>query len=189
MKIGAVSDSHKNTTNLQKAFEYLRDVENIDLMIHLGDDYSDVSGLERFTIPFIGNRRVPILKVPGVYDPEYKDPAITNRMIKEYEGWKTLITHTPGSHENDLPQDVNPDLVSQSLGVKIILHGHTHIPSIEEKKNIFFINPGHLKEDDNRGYPPSFAVLDVSREEVQVKILSLNNHKEINQFSILSITE
>lgn len=189
MKIGVLSDSHKNIRNLKKAFEYLRDVENIDLAIHLGDDYSDVKAIEGFSLPLFGAKKVPVIKIPGVYDPEYKDPKITNRMIKEYDGWKVLITHSPNRHENDLPDDVDPDMASQSLGVNIILHGHTHMPRIEERGNIFFINPGHLKDDDKKGSPPTFAVLEVSREEIQVRIIGLMDHKLMDKFSILSVTE
>ena len=94
--------------------------------------------------------------------------------------------------EKETEFHISPAWEYQSLypGVRqIILYGHSHEPKIEEKGRVFYINPGHLKDSDKKGFPPSFAVLDVVREEIQVKIIGLKDKKQIEQFSILSVTE
>ncbi|MHC1567194.1 MAG: metallophosphoesterase family protein [Candidatus Syntropharchaeia archaeon] len=62
--------------------------------------------------------------------------------------------------------------------MELVLCGHTHIPKIEEKGGILYINPGHLKKKDKKGYPPSFASVEFTREKVDAKIIDLKS-KEI----------
>jgi len=188
MKIGVISDSHKNIEYLRNAIDHLKDIEKVDEIIHLGDDYSDIDQIKGPLLSFLF-KFTPIIRVPGVYDPEYKDPKIMNRAMIEHDGWKFFLSHTLTKHENDLPEDIDPELASTSLGVDVFLYGHTHIPKIEEKGRIFYINPGHLKDDDKRGFPPSFAVLDIAKEEIKVKIIGLKDKKVLDEISILSVTD
>ena len=188
MKIGVLSDSHKNTNNLKEAFNYLKHAEKVDLVIHLGDDYSDTAVLQQANVPAFGIRKTFIVRVPGAYDPEYKDPKIPNRMIKEYGGWNVLMTHTPKKHENDLADDINPELAMQSMGVDIVLYGHTHVPKIEKTGNAYAINPGHLKDDDKKGFPPSFAILEVTDKSASIRIVELKSKKELEKLSMFSTT-
>lgn len=170
MKIGVVSDSHGEIENLKKAVEWLVKNEEVEMIIHLGDDSDDTKEIEKLGIK--------VLKVPGVFEDHYKNPTIPNRIIKELGGWKVLITHTEKPHENDLPSDPNPEKLVKDRTVNLILHGHTHIPRIEEKNNVLFINPGHLKREDKKGYPPSFALISFEEETLKIKILSLDG-KEV----------
>ena len=101
MRIGVVSDSHGETVNLKKAVEWLVKNENVGMVIHLGDDSDDAKVIDEF--------KVEVLKVPGVFENHYKNPSIPNRIIREFEGWKVLISHTEKSHENDLPSDLKPE--------------------------------------------------------------------------------
>jgi len=169
MKVGVVSDSHGELENLEKAVEWLVKNEKVEMIIHLGDDSDDAREIEKF--------RVEVLKVPGVFENHYQNPTIPNRIVKEFKGWKVLITHTEKSHENDLPTDLKPEKLVEEKAVNIVLHGHTHIPRIEEKDGVLFVNPGHLKKEDKKGYPPSFAVIDFEEETLKVKIVSLDGRE------------
>jgi len=166
MKIGIVSDSHGEVENLKDAVDWLVD-GGAEKIIHLGDDYDDAEGL-----------KIEVIRVPGVFSRYYKDPEIPNRRIEEIEGWRVLLTHTEQSHENDLPTDIKPEEVIERREVELVLCGHTHIPKIEEKGGILYINPGHLKKKDKKGYPPSFASVEFTREKVDAKIIDLKS-KEI----------
>ena len=165
MKICFISDTHKNILNLNKAIKFLKNLGTKNI-IHLGDDYTDVddAGEEN------------ILRVPGVYSDVYKNPHVPNRRIENYVGWKILLSHTVLSHPNDLAEDIKPEGLIQNREVDIVLYGHTHVPGIEKDKNIISINPGHLKDEDKNGYPPTFGYLEITEKELLVRIYALNDY-------------
>ena len=174
MRIGVVGDSHGNLENLRMAADYLVHERGVELLIHLGDNYEDADVLAEYG--------VSLLRVPGVYSDLYKDPGVANRLIEEFLGWRVLVTHSPKSHENDLPQDPKPEVLAAKGEVDIILYAHTHIPAIEEKEGVLWVNPGHLKDVDKKGYPPSMAILELQRDSVRAEVLSLKS-KEVLQSS------
>lgn len=168
MKAGVVSDTHGSTENLREAVEWLVSAEGVDALIHLGDDVSDLRE--------IGSLPSDVRTVPGVFEDAYRDPGVKNRLLLDFEGVKVLLTHTPASHENDLPGDMKPGDAAAS-GADLVLHGHTHAARIEKEGSAVFVNPGHLKPSDARGGEPSFAVVDFSARRVE--IISLNGKKAL----------
>ncbi|MBI2251173.1 MAG: YfcE family phosphodiesterase [Armatimonadetes bacterium] len=169
MKLGIISDTHKNLDYLKKVIQIFKD-ERIDLFIHLGDDYSDLKDYDDF---------IKLVKIPGVYDPEYKDSNIPHREILKIEEIKILLTHSPESHENDFPADLDPLELAKKENINLILYGHTHIPAIQEKENLLWVNPGHLKIEDKKGYPPTYSIIDISGRSIEAKIINLLENKEI----------
>jgi len=163
MKIGLLSDSHGELENLRRAAQALAD--KVGLIVHLGDDWDDCKVLEEMGLRFI--------RVPGVFSSYYQDPQIPNRRVEEFDGWRVLLSHTPTFHKNDLPQDIKPEVVVAGREVDVVLYGHTHIPKIEGAEGVLWVNPGHLKSEDKKGYPPTYAILDFGPQEVQVSIFSL----------------
>ncbi len=163
MKIGLLSDSHGNLAFVKKAGQYLKEKAKVDLIIHLGDDDDDVEALKGLGIE--------ILKVPGIFSSYYQDPAIPNRIVKDIEGVKVLITHSCDAHPNDLPQDKNPQDIIKEEKIKAVFCGHTHIPKIEERNGILWVNPGHLRESDKKGNPASFAVIEATGGRMCAKII------------------
>ena len=171
MRIGAVSDSHNHLDNLCLAVRKLIEEEKVETIIHLGDDYDDAQAIE--------SPGIKLLKIPGVFSHYYQDPRIPNRLIKEFFPWKLLLTHAPTTHENDLPTDRDPEDIIAEEKINIVLHGHTHIPRIEEKDNVLWLNPGHLKAKDGRGYPPSYALVALEENQLKVRIIDLIKGQEI----------
>jgi putative phosphoesterase len=159
MKIGLISDTHNNIVNLDKAIKKLREL-GAEKIIHLGDNYTDIDE--------IGETR--ILRVPGVFSECYQNPDILNRIVCYFSGWRVLITHTVSSHENDLRGDIKPEEYIQNKIIDVVLYGHTHIPDIKKEDKIIFINPGHLKDEDKKGYPPTFALLEFVETDIVIKI-------------------
>jgi putative phosphoesterase len=164
MKIGILSDSHGNIENLKRAIEILRK-ENVKFIVHLGDNYSDCEGL-------------PInIRIPGVYDEEYTNRTIKHRIIKDFGGKKFLFSHTSFTHENDFESDLKPEKLIEEGKIDFLVFGHTHIPEIRKEiindKEIIFVNPGHLKEYDKKGYPPTFGIIEIN-EKCAIKIMRLN---------------
>lgn len=172
MKIGVVGDTHENIGYLKEAVNWLIENYQIDVIIHLGDNYDDTKILE--------NMSIKLFRVPGVFDRHYKELDIPNRLIEEFGEWKVLITHTQDSHQNDLPSDIKPEEVIKKKEVNMVFYAHTHIPKIEEKEGILFLNPGHLKKEDKKGYSPSFGVVELFKEKAKISIIDLGTKREIS---------
>jgi len=170
MRIGVVSDSHKNLDNLKSAAGKLIE-ERVQAIIHLGDDYDDAKVLEEFP--------VEVVKIPGVFSTYYQDPGIPNRLVREFGGVKTLMTHAPTPHKNDPPDELSPKELIDRERIKVILYGHTHIPQIKENTGVLWVNPGHLQKEDKRGFPPSFAVVDFDKGKVTARIVDLRQGKDL----------
>ncbi len=171
MRIGVLSDSHNHWDNLRLAVRKLIEEGSVDIIIHLGDDYDDTRVIERPDIE--------LLRIPGVFSSYYRDPRIPNRLVKEFSNWKFLLTHAPAAHENDLSTDRDPEDIIAKEKINIVFHGHTHIPRIEEKDHVLWINPGHLKTKDKKGYPPSYALMEIEENQLKVRIIDLIKGKEI----------
>jgi hypothetical protein len=165
MKIGVLSDSHDEIEGIERAAELLKEAK-ADVLIHLGDDSSDTKVLDKY--------KIKVIKVPGVFEPAYKDPSIPNRSIEQFEGWKVLITHTSTSHPNDLLADLKPEEFVEKHKVDVVLYGHTHIPKIEVREEILFLNPGHLKKQDKKGFPPTFGLLEIEKGGIKSKVIDLD---------------
>ncbi len=165
MKLGVISDTHQNFDNQRKAAEWLTGVEKAGVIAHLGDDSSDASEIKGYG--------ADIISVPGVFEDVYKDEKIPNRIIREFAGLRIMLTHTESAHANDMPSDPGPEAVMAGGGADLVLCGHSHMPKIEKKGEVFLVNPGHLKTSDRKGASPSFAVVDL--EHRSVRIVSLDD--------------
>lgn len=165
MRIGVVSDSHGQVDNLRRAVTAMTKA-GVEVIVHLGDDYDDVKALS-------DREGVPIIQVPGVFSTYYRDPAIPNRIIEKWAGVRVLLTHTPEGHENDLPTDLKPEEVAAGEEVRMVLFGHSHIPAATAEGGVVWVNPGHLKDQDKKGYPPTYALLEIAGAEIGVRIVDL----------------
>lgn len=164
MLVAVVSDTHGNQGGVGLLVERLKALQ-IETVLHLGDDYRDAA-----TLTAAGFQ---VLAVPGAFCPEYTDPGIPNRPVVELAGVKMLLTHTPQRHKADLPGD--PDPQAPPPDVRVVLYGHTHIPAIERRGATWWINPGHAKNRNDKGYPPTFAVLRLPPQGPAVEIRRLED--------------
>lgn len=162
LKLLVLADSHGNIEYLQKVIHEQR--QSVDFIIHLGDNYSD---MEQFNFS-------NVIKVPGVYDPEYENRAIKHRIIKNFGRAKVLITHTSTSHPNDLEHDIKPEEIIAKRMVSLVLYGHTHLYEAKVENGILFVNPGHLKKEDKKGMPPSYALVEIEDKKILAKVISLD---------------
>jgi predicted phosphodiesterase len=55
----------------------------------------------------------------------------------------------------------------------VVAYGHTHAPSLVNANRVLWVNPGHLRTGDNRGFKPSFAVLDLQPDGIEAVIHDL----------------
>jgi len=170
MKIAVISDSHGYMDNVARLADRLVKA-GISRAVHLGDDYDDAEPLLQAGLK--------VLRVPGVFSPYYKDPAIPNRILTELGGIKLLLTHAEAPHQNDLPDDEDPAVIAAREKPDLVLFGHSHLPVIEKRGGVPWVNPGHLKPEDQKGAPPTYAVIDTSARPIKIKILSFEDDRGV----------
>mgnify|MGYP000232785559 CR=1 FL=1 len=105
-------------------------------------------------------------------------------MVKEFEGWRFLLTHTETSHENDLPTDPKPEELVRAKEVDVVLHGHTHVPRLQLLGSVVFVNPGHLKKSDKKGYPPTYAMITVESGRIEAEVRELYSGKILGRLEV-----
>jgi putative phosphoesterase len=165
MKIGVMSDSHGQLDNVREAGTFLARELGVDLIVHLGDEIEDAEVLDGLG--------PDVIAIPGVFSDQYKDPAVTNRVRTEWDGWRVLLSHTPERHKYDLAEDADPQALVRAGEIDLLLHGHTHTPFVSEKGGVVIVNPGHLKSSDTKGHGASFACLDIRGRQLEVTVYSL----------------
>ena len=166
MRLGVMSDSHGNIANMRRAAARMIDEFKVDEIIHLGDDMSDAQQM--------GMISAPLTCIPGVFEQTYQNPEIPHRYIVKLNGVKVLLSHTPKHDTHDLPGDIDPERIMQAERALVFFHGHTHVYKMERMNKGVVINPGHLKADDKRGCPPSFAIVDLESTKVHAQIIELD---------------
>ena len=129
MLIAVISDSHNNETAIKEVKKY---IENADMLLFLGDGERDI---EKITEDFKGE----VYAVSGNCDFSCKNP---NERIVEVFGKKIFMCH---GHNYNVKYDYNLIYYrGLSLGVDIVLFGHSHIPMIEKHNDICLMNPGSI---------------------------------------------
>ncbi len=166
MKIGIVSDTHRNVAYLSDVVEWLIARQKITLLYHLGDDYDDTKCLaEKF---------IDIVQVPGIYDGRYSDGSLPKSSVENVLGLRILLVHS-------LEKDVTKD---DRLMSDVILYGHTHKCEITFSDGLLCMNPGHLKGPKDKNFPPTFGLLDIQDKMLSAKIFGLD-FKNIHSMELL----
>jgi hypothetical protein len=153
MKFCVISDSHGSFDYIEKLGRHLKG--KVSLILHLGDDSCDANDLVKMGFS--------VVKVPGLYEPAYHSSKTERRKIEVIDTIKFLLTHTPKKDQLDFPDEPGPEDMSGEADA--VLYGHTHIPDINTGTNTPWINPGHLKEKDKRGYPPTYCIIETLNNE------------------------
>ena len=174
MRCLIVSDTHGNSLLLNQCLNFVLD---IDLVIHLGDNYIDQN--------YIIDAGFHCITVPGTWCTQYQDPLIDNRRIEEFNGWRCLLSHTPSKDQMDLSIDLDPKTLILKNKIDVMMHGHTHKPAIDLLNGVLILNPGHLKSNIDRGYRASYAVATFKQEEVLITIFDVKTNKSFLERNIL----
>ncbi len=162
MFIGAISDTHDNVTQVEKAVEYLND-QKADLVLHAGDY---VAG---FVIPKFKFLNCKLIGVFGNNDGDHEllkkrfsetgNCTIHDRFAKvELEGYRIALLH---GEETDLL-----NAIIDSGYFNAVIHGHSHNSSVEKRGKTLAINPGELC-----GYltgKHTLALLDTFKDEAEI---------------------
>jgi putative phosphoesterase len=64
------------------------------------------------------------------------------------------------------------DLEPKAAGIRVVISGHTHRASLEEKNNVVFLNPGSAVEPRHNS-PPTVAILTARGETLDARFIEL----------------
>ena len=162
MLIGAISDSHDNLPQIEKAVQILND-QKVGLVLHAGDY---IAG---FVIPKFKQLNCQLIGVFGNNDGDHEflkkrfsetpNCTIHDRFTQvTVEGYRIALLH---GHETELL-----GAIIDSGYFDAVIHGHTHNMGIERKGKTLSINPGEVC-----GYltgKPTIALLDTIRNEAKI---------------------
>lgn len=155
MRIFVISDTHGR---IDKAVEIYKSLEEIDLIVHLGDHWNDAKRMqEQLNVPLIG--------VKGNMDGSF---ARDGYHILETDFGKIFIAH---GHMESVKQSYDNIMYkAESLHCKAVFFGHTHIPLFAESNGMYLLNPGSLSLPVG-GRKGSCAVATVSKDSLSATIL------------------
>jgi putative phosphoesterase len=149
--IGIISDTHGLVR--PQAFDAL---EGVDMILHAGD---------------IGNQQVldtlktiaPVVAVRGNNDKGDWAQALPDWEVVEVGNISIYMLH-----------DVKEIEISPSgAGFQVVVSGHSHQPSVEERRGVLFVNPGSAGPR-RFTLPVSLAHLHVVGEKVEARIVELS---------------
>ncbi len=155
MRILVVSDSHGNRELLSLALSRAKETGTLDLVIHLGDEHTDLQGLlsaeEKATV------------APGIYHDDYRTGAVSPSRTLELNGIVVAMAHQP------------PDLPSLQgrPEPRLLLHGHTHNLLLSQDPWGLRFNPGHLVSPTDKGRPASFGLLEIAQDTLSIQAFGL----------------
>lgn len=162
MLIGAISDTHDNLPQVEKAVKYLNE-QQVDLVLHAGDY---VAG---FVIPKFKQLKCNLIGVFGNNDGDHEllkkrfsetanctiHDSFASVKLKDY---RIALLH---GEENELL-----NAIIDSGYFNAVIHGHSHNKGVELKGKTLAINPGELC-----GYltgKSTLALLDTVKNEAKI---------------------
>lgn len=149
-KIGIIADTHGLLR--PEAFSAL---QGADLIIHAGDigDLHIIDTLETIS---------PVIAVRGNMD----------NGIGAYDVKRTEVVDA-GSHTIYVLHDLGTlDIEPSSSHVRVIVHGHTHRPAIQQYEGVLYINPGSAGPRRFK-LPVTVAMLDIEGKKLSAEIIDL----------------
>ena len=156
MKIVVISDTHGR---LDKTFLALHKINNIHLILHLGDYVKDAREIEK-------TMNIETVYVRGNCD--YLDDDVEEEKILEIEGKKIFMTH---GHKYDVKRGVNKVFYrGKELDADIILFGHSHIAMTVEYEDILLFNPGS-PGTPRGGDEGSIGIIEILDEKIEEQII------------------
>lgn len=154
MILGVLSDTHGNRAMMDRAARHLLDAHRADVIIHLGDNFDDARALAAW---------VPEVRaVPGLWCREYRDRSVPVVWTETFAGVPVACAHA------------DHDLAPHASAARIAMHGHTHVAGVVERAGTIWLNPGHLKSDMDRGQRPSYAVVAIAGNALEISVCGLD---------------
>jgi putative phosphoesterase len=149
-RIGVISDTHGL---LRPAV--IREFQGVKSIFHAGD-VGDIDVVNELSLI------APVYAVRGNMDRGEVFEVLPSTLLRDSWGVSIYMLH------DLLKLDINP-IASE---VDIVIHGHTHQASIEQRDEIWYINPGCAGPNPKESRA-SVCLIDIMETSVQPRILSL----------------
>lgn len=156
MTILVFSDTHGSADEMLDIINKVRH----DMVLHLGDCVSDIYTVRQF---------LPDENIYFVSGNNLFDILSQERSRNIFTAEKIVIFMTHG-HEYLVGSGLSKLYDSAvACGAELVVYGHTHVPHIERRGSLTFLNPGSLTRA--RGmFGNSYAVVDINDGEVECRI-------------------
>jgi len=155
LRIFVISDTHGK---IDKAVEIYKSLQDIDLIVHLGDHRSDARKMKEML-------NVPLIGLKGNMDGSFSRDGYH---ILETDFGKIFLAH--GHMENVKQNYENIMYKAESLHCRAAFFGHTHIPLFTEAEGLYLLNPGSLSLPTG-GRKGSYAVATITKDSLTASIL------------------
>ncbi|WP_243116689.1 metallophosphoesterase [Marinisporobacter balticus] len=151
-----MSDTHGR---IEVAQDIMAEMNEIDLLIHLGDHYEDAIFLGKYM-------NIKVAAVKGNCDRE----EALKEIILELERHKLFLVH---GHQYGVKMSLNKIYYKAlELGCDIVLFGHTHMAVNIKHDGVLLMNPGSLSlpRDGSRA---SYGIIEIEGENVISSIIEV----------------
>lgn len=150
IRVGVISDTHGL---LRPEVPPL--LEGVDSILHAGD-VGDINILHRLALI------APVTAIRGNVDTTGPCAALSATDLIEIGGTSIYMVHSI----HDL--DIKPE----AADVRVVVSGHTHKPSVEERNGVLYLNPGSIGPRRFR-LPVSMAILHLNGNDARVEFVTL----------------
>lgn len=149
MKILVLSDSHSSLGFMRNCIAAVKP----NVVVHLGDHYDDG------TVIAEENPQIRVYQVPGNCDYFLANGWQPDTICCSIGGVLCYMTH---GHKHSVKTDDHRLLTAaREAGAKIVMYGHTHIPTCRWEDDLLVINPGSC-----RGFGGSVCVLEIENNAI-----------------------
>jgi len=168
MLIGLLSDTHIPEATLYIPAQLQEVFKGVDMILHAGDLYTTwvLDQLENIA---------PVLAAEG--DDEYPDTVNDKRMKEKHvlniDGVTIWLKHILWWWPDQPNSEIDPANPNYEKSPDILIYGHTHRPTIENRGGTLLINPGSATFPYYRSEPGTVALLEVKSGKFEVKIIQL----------------
>ncbi len=185
MRIGVISDTHGGLKSWQEVTKGV--FSEADLIIHAGDIFyhgirnPQPEGYDTIALAQeINNFRTPLIICKGNCDSEVDQlvvdiPIQSPYLFLQFDNLRILV------HHGHLFTDEEILRLASRWKFGICISGHTHIPRLEQQKNVLFLNPGSPALPKGDG-TPTVGVIETregKKKTTKVKIVDYQNNKII----------
>lgn len=146
MKVLIVSDTHGRDDNLLLA---IQKVSPIDLLVHLGDFNGGEESIKKAAL-------CPTEFVSGNNDFFNGYPK---EKIIDIGRYRVMLTHGHRQGVNSSTHTIRE--AASRNDVDIVMFGHTHVPMIDLKEDIWLVNPGSITLPRQNGRIPTYIIMDL----------------------------
>jgi putative phosphoesterase len=150
MKIGIISDTH----GLLRP-EALEALAGVDHILHAGDvGNPDILDVLR--------ELAPVTAIRGNIDTHGLCADLPATDVVELAGKLFYLVHS----EHWI--DINP----AAAGIAVVVSGHSHQPSIENRAGVFYLNPGSAGPRRFK-LPVTVAIVEVEEDDIKARIVEI----------------